>query len=174
MPYFTGKGDDGYSLINKKRVFKGSIYLEILGILDEFNSLCGFLKNLLKDKKLKKEITEIQNDFFIIQANISWFIYPKFKKPKLREERIRGIEKKIKEIEKKKKPPNHFIIPGSNLQSAIFDYLRAKARSLEREIVRFARRNKIEKNILVYLNRLSSYFYALARLKTKKDAKPWY
>ncbi len=174
MPYFTGKGDRGYSIIDKKKFSKNNIYFEVLGELDEFNSFLGFLKNLIKDRKIRKELLLIQNDIFIIQANISWFIYPKFKKPKIKKERIEEIENKIKEIERIKKPPNHFVIPGSNLESGALDYLRAKARSLERKIVSFSKKKKLDKNLLKYLNRLSSYFFALARLKSKNDRKPWY
>jgi cob(I)alamin adenosyltransferase len=103
MPYFTGKGDKGYTIVDKKKFSKDDIYFEILGELDEFNSLLGFLKNLIKDKKIKKEIFLVQNDIFIIQANISWFIYPKFKKPEIKKERIEEIENKIKEKEKTSK-----------------------------------------------------------------------
>ena len=174
MPYFTGKGDKGYTIIDKKKFSKDDIYIEILGELDEFNSLLGFLKNLIKDKKIKKEILLVQNDIFIVQANISWFIYPKFKKPEIKKERIEEIENKIKEIEKRKKPPKHFVIPGSNLESGILDYLRAKARSLERKMVSFSKKKKINENLLKYFNRLSSFFFALARLKSKNDRKPWY
>mgnify|MGYP000156241595 CR=1 FL=1 len=175
MVYFTGKGDKGYSLINNKRLSKDNFYLEILGELDEFNSPLGFLKNLIKDKKIKKEILLIQNDVFILQANIFWFIYPKFKKPKIKEERIKEIEKKIKEIEKNKKPQHHFfIISESNLESGILDYLKAKIRTLERKIVNFSKKKKIEEKLLKYINRLSSYFFALSRLKSKNDKEPWY
>jgi len=174
MPYFTSKGDKGYSLIGGKKFLKSNFYFEILGKLDEFNSLLGFVKNFLKDRKLKSEILEIQNDFFIIQANIAWLFYPNFKKPIFEKEKIKKLEEKIKKIEKKKPAPKHFVIPGSNLESGIFDYLRAKVRSLEREMVKFNQKQKLNENILIYLNRLSSYFYALARLKSKKDVKPWY
>jgi cob(I)alamin adenosyltransferase len=51
MPYFTGKGDKGYTIVDKKKFSKDDIYFEILGELDEFNSLLGFLKNLIKGKK---------------------------------------------------------------------------------------------------------------------------
>lgn len=174
MPYFTAKGDKGYSIIGGKKFLKDNIYFEILGNLDEFNSLLGFVKNFLKDKKLKAEILEIQNDFFIIQANVAWLFYPNFKKPELGKEKIKKIEKKIKDIEKKKPAPSHFVIPGSNLESGIFDYLRTKVRNLERQMVKFYKKRRFNEDILVYLNRLSSYFYALARLKSKKDVKPWY
>jgi len=175
--YFTGKGDDGLSKIKIKKkkeikLPKNSPILDILGELDELNSLIGFLKNLIKDQKLKKELTFIQNDLFIIQANFAWLFYPHFDKPLLKEEKIKLLEEKIKKIEKVKPAPQHFVIPGSNLISGIFDYLRAKTRTVERKAVNF--KKKIDPQILAYLNRLSSYFFALARLKSKKDLKPWY
>lgn len=170
--YFTKKGDKGFSEIDDKKIKKDHPLLKILGDLDELNSLIGFLKNFLKDRKTKYKLTIIQNDFFIIQANFAWLLYPKFKKPELKDKRIKEIETEIKKIEKIKPAPRNFIIPGSNLESGIFDYLRTRVRYLEREIIKY--RKKVNKNILIYLNRLSSYFFALARLKSKKDIKPWY
>lgn len=170
--YFTGEGDKGFTIINGKKLLKNHPILQILGELDEFNSLVGFLKNFLSDKKLKKKLTSVQNDIFIIQANFAWFVYPKFKKPKLEDERIKEIEKEIKRIEKLRPAPNHFIIPGANLESGILDYLRSKARKIERIVLK--ERKKIDNSILTYLNRLSSYFFALARFKSKSDDKPWY
>ncbi len=175
--YFTSKGDRGKSKVGKKRISKDSLILETLGELDELNSLVGLVKNQI-NKKFKKRLTEIQNDLFIIQANVAWFMYPKFKAPELKKEKIENLEKEIKEIEKKIKPQKGFIIPGSNKESAWLDYLRSVTRRTERKIVAFNKKYKLDKNILSYINRLSSYFFALARFicynKRVKEERPSY
>ena len=84
-------------------------------------------------------------------------------KSQIDELKIKNLELKIEKIEKKIKPSHRFIIYGSDKDSAWFDFLRAKTRTVERRIVKLNRYRKIDKNILVYINRLSSYFYALAR-----------
>ena len=80
MIYFTKKGDKGISEIGNKKFRKDSLIFEVLGELDELNSLIGLSKNYLP-KKFNKDLTSIQNDLFIIQANVAWFMYPKFEKP---------------------------------------------------------------------------------------------
>lgn len=175
--YFTGKGDKGHSLVGSKRVAKNSLILRVLGELDELNSLIGLSKNYLP-KKYFVLLTEIQNDIFIIQANVAWFIYSKFKAPKLKKERIEFLEKEIIVIENKINRQQSFVIYGSSQSSAWFDYLRAKVRSIEREIVSFNQKHKLQSEILSYLNRLSSYFYVLARKecynKRITEIEPWY
>jgi len=188
--YFTGKGDKGKTEINEKKFSKDSLIFEVLGELDEFNSLIGLAKNYLP-KKFFKKLTEIQNDLFIIQANVAYYLYNadergskrgltrmKFNPSKLKEERIKELEKEIREIEKKIKTQKGFVIYGSDKNSAWFDYLRGVVRRVERRVVRFTKKYKLDDKILSYLNRLSSYFYALARFicynKGVKEGSPWY
>jgi len=176
MIFYTKKGDNGKSYIKNKSLNKDHVIFEVLGELDELNSLVGLVKNNVKEYKNK--LQNIQEDLFIIQAQIAWFLYPNFKKPKLSEEKIKKIEKEIDEIEKKIKPEKRFIIPGKEVKSAWLHYLRAVCRRTERKIVKLNKKYKIEKETLAYINRLSSYFYALARFivykKGLKEDHPSY
>jgi cob(I)alamin adenosyltransferase len=192
MIYFTGKGDKGKTNIGNKKFLKDSLIIETLGELDELNSLIGLSKNYLP-KKFFQKLTNIQNDLFIIQANVaSYLIYAdlrgsntriyaenkKIKVPELKKEKIEKLEADIKRVENKIKQQNSFIIYGSNKNSAWFDYLRAKTRKVERQIVSFNKKYKLKPEILSYLNRLSSYFYAFAREicynENIKEISPWY
>jgi len=178
MIYFTGKGDNGKSIIGNKVCSKDSLIINTLGELDELNSLIGLAKNYLP-KKFFYKLTEIQNDLFIIQANVGFYLIDKkIKVPGLKKERIEKLEVEIIKIEKKIKKQTGFVIYGSEKNSAWFDYLRAKTRTVERKIVSFNKKYELQSEILSYLNRLSSYFYALAReicynIKIK-EPKPWY
>ncbi|GIW67531.1 MAG: ATP:cob(I)alamin adenosyltransferase [Candidatus Parcubacteria bacterium] len=183
MKYFTGKGDKGKTTIAEKKISKDNFVFEVLGELDELNSLIGLAKNYLP-KKFYLDLTKIQNNLFIIQANVAYFLYKKFEPPKLKKEEILNLEEEIKKIETKV-PSHKFIIYGSNKDSAWLDYLRAVTRRVERRIVKFLSHGftRIPKqintdDILAYLNRLSSYFYALARFicynKKIKEKEPWY
>ncbi|MFN3302035.1 MAG: cob(I)yrinic acid a,c-diamide adenosyltransferase, partial [Patescibacteria group bacterium] len=134
MPlFYTKKGDRGKSKIGNNFIAKDSLILDTLGELDELNSLIGLAKNIVK--KYKKELHNIQEDLFIIQAQIAWLIYPKFKQPELKKEKIKNIEKRIEKIEKKIKPVKGFVIPGKEINSAWLHYLRAVTRRVERRIV---------------------------------------
>ena len=177
MIYFTSKGDRGKTEIDGKKFLKDSSIFEALGELDELNSLIGLAKNYLP-KKFFEKLTEIQNNIFIIQANVAYHLYKKFRPAKLSQASIDKLEKEIKEIKKKIKEQKSFVIYGSDRDSAWFDYLRAVVRRVERRIVKFNKKFKLDDEILSYINRLSSYFYALARFvcynKKIKERSPWY
>ncbi|OGN33876.1 MAG: ATP:cob(I)alamin adenosyltransferase [Candidatus Wildermuthbacteria bacterium RIFCSPHIGHO2_01_FULL_48_25] len=179
MPlFYTGKGDKGSSSIGKKRIPKDNPIVCALGDLDELNSFVGFARAFLKNKTLSKKLERVQQDLFIIQAETAWFLYPKFKAPKLKEERIRAVEKEIDEMERKIQPERSFVLPGSNTSSALLHVLRSVARRSERSMFIVSKKKKVSKEVLTYLNRLSSYLYALARMeahgKKIKETKPTY
>lgn len=176
--FYTGKGDRGSSHIGKKKFPKDSLLLEVLGELDELNSLCGLVRSLTQDKSLAFKLQNVQGTLFIIQARIAWFLYPKFQSPELKEEKIKELESEIESIEKRISPERGFIIPGSDQGAAWLDYARSVSRRVERKVFSLSKKKKVPSQILVYLNRLSSYLYALARIelheKNIKEPKPTY
>jgi cob(I)alamin adenosyltransferase len=172
MYLYSKKGDSGRSIIGKKKISKDNKVLDLLGELDELNSLIGVVKNYLK--KYRKQLHQVQEDLFIIQANISFLLYPKFNLPKFNQDKVLRLESEINKIEKTIKLPNRFVIPGKEINSAWLHYLRAVVRRIERKIIVIKKNHKISPVIISYLNRLSSYFYALAlnevyRKKLKED-----
>ncbi|MCH8244664.1 cob(I)yrinic acid a,c-diamide adenosyltransferase [Patescibacteria group bacterium] len=175
--FYTGKGDKGSSLVGKKKYPKGSPILEALGDLDELNSLLGVIRSSAK-KDLKQKIFSIQEDMFIIQAQIAWLMFKKFESPQLTKDKIQKMEQEIDKIEKKIKPERGFIISGEHELASWLDYARAVSRRVERSAVKLNKIHKLSQELLAYLNRLSSYLYALARLEILKskirEKKPRY
>ena len=169
MFFYTGKGDKGCSVVGKKKYPKDSPLLEVLGELDELNSLLGLVRAVIKQKELSQKLEAVQQNLFIIQAGIAWFLYPKFAPPQLKQEKIKSLEQEIESAEKTIKPERGFIISGSNAVSAWLDLLRAVSRRVERKVFTLSKKYKVPPEILTYLNRLSSYFYALARLEIHKQ-----
>lgn len=170
---YTGKGDRGKSVIGKRKVDKNNLVIEVLGDLDQLNSLCGLVKARLKDHRLKRTLHDVQEALFIVQANLAYLMYPKFKPPAFTAERVAGLETIIDGIEKRLEVRRAFIIPGSNEESAWLDYLRTVAREIERSVLRLSKQKsfgklKAKREILAYLNRLSSLFFALARQAAKR------
>lgn len=178
MLFYTGKGDKGSSVIGKKKFPKDSPVLEVLGELDELNSLIGLFKSTPNGKPFFLKLTKVQETLFTIQARIAWILYPKFSSPQVSGEKVRELEKEIERAEKTIRPERGFVISGSNETSSWLDYLRAVERRVERRAYTLSKRYKVPPEILVYLNRLSSYLYALARLeihkKKLKEPKPTY
>lgn len=174
MFFYTGKGDKGCSVIGKKKYPKDSPILEALGELDELNSFIGLAKSECGSKELFQKLQNVQETLFIIQARVAWLLYPNFKAPEVAEEKIKNIEREVERIEKIIKPKRGFVISGSNKVSAWLDMLRAVSRRVERKVFTISKKYKVPQEILTYLNRLSSYFYALARFEiyTQKIKEP--
>ena len=185
--FYTKKGDKGQSYIGKKIINKTRLEIEALGQLDELNSMIGVLKSDKVSDSLKKILHQIQEDLFIIQAQVASLMLSanresqvtknKFHPPEFRSLKTRGIEKIIDNIEKKLPPLKKFVIPGANETSAWLDLLRAKSRNVERVILKIVNcKLKVDASIMAYMNRLSSLFFALARweARNKKEQHPKY
>lgn len=194
MALYTRKGDKGDTgaFGCKQRFSKNSALTEVLGSLDELNSFLGICKTKAIKFKFKiktntiswdsiKIIENIQNNLFIIQAKIAGA------DKKITKEKIIEIEEIIDSIEKQLPPIKSFFLPGGGELAAYFDYARAVNRRIERRAVAYferektqpakgeARHRRLNDESLVYLNRLSSLIYALARFanfKSKIKEKP--
>lgn len=177
MLFYTGKGDRGESLVGKNKVPKDSPILEALGELDELNSLLGWIRSD-KGKGLDEQIKGVQETLFIVQARIAHLLAPEHKSPEFSADKVKDIEKEIEAIEAKLKPERGFIVPGAEPVSAQLDYARAVCRRVERRVFALSKQHELPQEILTYLNRLSSYLYALARLEASdtktKEKKPKY
>ena len=179
MPvFYTRKGDDGRSRIGKKVVNKTCLEVEALGQLDELNSMAGVLKSQRISKTLKDILLQVQEDLFIVQSHVAnLMLGGNFKVPEFKAQKTKDVEKIIDGIERNLPPLKKFVISGTNQTSAWLDFLRAKSRNVEREVLKIKNlKFKIDDNILPYLNRLSSLFFALARweARNKKEKHPTY
>ncbi len=168
---YTRKGDTGTTKMFNSgpgvRLSKSSAIAEALGSLDEANSYTGVTKSKVQSLKFEIQNThiseilhDVQNDLFIIQAQVAGA------DKKIAGDKVERIEKIIDTIEKDLPPIKTFLIPGTNEISAHFDFTRTLVRRAERRVVAVheAKLITIDPYTLVYLNRLSSLFYAFARI----------
>lgn len=154
------------------RVSKGSSVMAVLGLIDELNSFVGWCKvsavhfpqDVIDGLSVSELLHEVQEDLFVIQAQIG------SGKKTLDKNQRQNIEDIINEIEATLPPITHFTIPGGTELACILEILRTKARTAERIAVAVSERGgfSIDEEVLSYLNRLSSLFFALARFVNKK------
>jgi len=171
---YTRKGDDGKTKTFgcDQRISKSSAITEALGSLDEINSFLGLCKVVSEKEKLTlsdetsfaKMIHEVQKNLFIIQAEIAG------SKMSITTEKVKEIEVIIDWIERELPPIKTFFISGGTELATLFDIARTIARRAERRVIGVADEGKIEISDFTkaYLNRLSSFLYALARLANHK------
>lgn len=162
-----GSGDNGSSCFGNKWAKKTCPEIEALGALDELNSLLGLVRNQKIPKEFKKILLGVQQDLFIVQASVAGILFSRGCN-NLKKEKILEIEGSIKRYSVEIGEIKNFIIPGENEASAWLDYIRAVVRTAERRILLVKRLNK---NNLVYLNRLSSLFFVMARVCARKKGK---
>lgn len=176
MTFFTGAGDSGKTsrFGCGERISKSSAIAEALGSVDEINSFLGLCKTkagdaggdfLVAEKPLAGLISDIQNNLFVIQAELGGY-----SKLKIQNEKVKKLEDYINWIESALPPVKTFFVAGGTELSALLDYARALARGAERRAVSASELSPENFNpeILAYLNRLSSILYALARLANFK------
>jgi cob(I)alamin adenosyltransferase len=170
MSIYTKFGDKGKtSLYGGKTVSKGSMRVEAYGNLDELNSFLGVVLAELKDKKVKQEIVEIQKDLFEIGSSIASLSTNKHKALSIfLEKRVFEFEKEIDRLSGKLPELENFILPGGKTGSYLH-YARTIARRAERRIVVLAEKERILREILIYLNRLSDLLFMYARYVNYKE-----
>lgn len=171
---FTGAGDKGKTKLFgcDQKISKSSKIAEALGSLDELNSLLGILKvksgeqNFsFEEKKFSNIIHEVQQNLFIIQAELAGA------QKKLGEHSVTNLEEIINAIEKALPPIKTFFISGGTELASLCDFSRTVTRSTERRVVEVVEESEatVGELTLPYLNRLSSLFYAFARLVNYKS-----
>lgn len=173
MSIYTKFGDKGKtSLYGGKTVSKASLRVEAYGTIDELNSFLGVVVSDLKDKKLASNLTNIQNDLFEIGSAVSSIA--KNKDMQLSEfltARVGGFEKEIDSLSKKLPVLENFILPSGSKSGSKLHFARTLTRRAERRIVALSEKESVNKDILIYLNRLSDLLFVYARFVNKAEKK---
>lgn len=165
MAIYTRTGDKGTtSLFDGTRVSKTDIRVDSYGTIDELNSIIGLAISFIEDNKsiqIKKELEKIQHDLLDIGSGLAM---PEGMPVLGLEKRINEFEKMIDTAMKTVSKIEQFILPGGSKAASFLHLARTVSRRAERKIVHLSKKEKIDENIIKYVNRLSDLLYALARL----------
>ena len=174
MKVYTGTGDQGKtSLFSGERLPKNDARIEAYGVVDELNAIVGALVAAMPGasgaEKVKAQLVRIQCDLFHVgawlattpQSPAAEHLTP------FTGEQQRWVEEQIDAMEVRLEPLNAFILPGGHPSAAWAHVARTVCRRAERQAVGLARQAPLSfegaQEMLVYLNRLSDYFFVLAR-----------
>ena len=168
---YTKTGDDGTTgLTDGSRVKKFDLRPSAYGDVDELNSFIGLSINCIgKDKKynfLIKILKKIQNDLFDLGADLSTPIEenPKFEPLRINDIQVLNLENLIDKFNTKLEPLNSFILPGGSEISCWLHVARTVARRAERSISKLSDSNQVNKQALMYINRLSDFLFVVSRI----------
>jgi cob(I)alamin adenosyltransferase len=166
MNVYTKTGDKGSSgLIGGTRVPKNDIRLEAYGTLDELNSFLGLLLSEDLETEDATFNRNIQHRLFKICSYLATDQEKttlKFSDP-VSDAELSEMEAEIDRITAVLPETNRFVLPGGNRKSALCHVCRSVCRRAERRIVTVSEVYEVHPNIIRYLNRLSDFFYTLAR-----------
>jgi cob(I)alamin adenosyltransferase len=161
---YTRTGDDGTTdLIGRQRVPKDSLFIETVGALDELNAHFGVVRSYSLPDSVDSALQSVQEQLFIISAEIATPAGIENKSAKIEDEDIRNLEGLIDTYEASLTPLQQFILPGGAPAGAQMHLARTVARRAERQCVALSRSIQVDPLILRYLNRLSDLCFVLAR-----------
>lgn len=159
MKIYTKTGDKGMTfLVGGKRVEKDDARVEAYGTLDELQSFVGMLASATDEVQLE----DIQRVLFKIGGYLA---YEDATSAGVTDEMIAQLEQKIDRLSEELPPLRTFIIPGSTMAASICHVCRTVCRRAERRMTTLRRTIDVEldDNAFIYINRLSDYFFLLAR-----------
>jgi cob(I)alamin adenosyltransferase len=177
---YTKSGDSGQTgLVSGNRTSKADRRIDLYGELDELNSRLGVSCSYLESEAIFEAqlnfLRLIQSAIFDLGSNLACEAehWEKYKLPQLGDDFIAEIEKEIDQLDSQLEPLKNFILPGGSVAASSLHLCRTCTRSVERKLVSFREETKeaIPENSLIFLNRMSDYFFVLSRYVNKVQKK---
>lgn len=168
---YTRTGDDGTTgLVDGSRRAKHDLRLEAIGEVDELNSAVGFAALALEAERAAA-LHRIQNDLFDLGADLATPLgevggedfTPSDMVLRVVQAQPERLEAEIDALNAALPPLTSFILPGGSEGAARVHLARAITRRAERAATALAASEPVNPAALAYLNRLSDYFFVLAR-----------
>lgn len=163
---YTRKGDDGTTSVDaRQRIPKNSAKIEALGDLDELNSAMGMILAFgLNNPSLINILKQIQQELFNLSGELC---LPQH--VVMTSEKSMQLEQWLDEYNNDLPPLKEFLLPGGNPSSASCHLARTICRRAERRLVTLSQEEKLNPEILRYINRLSDALFVFARVLLKES-----
>ena len=170
MKIYTRRGDGGRTgLFGGGRVRKDDARVEAYGAVDELNAVIGVAVGHCEDAAVRRGLGLVQTDLFAIGAHLATppprpgRTAPQL--PDLPLERVAEMEGWIDAAGTETAPLRNFVLPGGSPGACQLHHARTVCRRAERRVVAVA---AVDARIVQYLNRLSDYLFAAARLENHR------
>ncbi|HVC27881.1 MAG TPA: cob(I)yrinic acid a,c-diamide adenosyltransferase [Nitrososphaerales archaeon] len=163
---YTRGGDKGEtSLYGPSRVPKDSLRVDAYGTIDELNSCLGVAIAGCRHKAISKQLKRIQAELFTAGADLATEFAAKGegRAPRIVKKDTERLEEMVDELQERLPRLTSFILPGGSQLSSSLHLARAVCRRAERRVVALGRAERINPEMVPYLNRLSTYLFNAAR-----------
>lgn len=163
---YTRTGDDGTTgLGDGSRVRKDALRVEAYGTVDETNAQVGVLRAALAaDHSAQIMLEHIQHDLFDVGGELC---IPGYEL--VTASYVERLESAIDEVNADLPALKDFILPGGSPAAATAHVVRTVSRRAERRTLSLADVETVNPQAIKYLNRLSDYFFVLARQLARAD-----
>lgn len=173
MKIYTRTGDEGKTGVIGGRVNKDDIRVEAYGTVDELNAWVGEAILRMDEtihSDLMKDLTEIQHQLFDAGGDLAQV--GKQRQYKVNAEMVTHLEQLIDRYDEECPPLERFILPGGAPASVALHLCRVVARRAERCVVTLSREQETNDEVRRYLNRLSDFFFTVARTVNARAQVP--
>jgi cob(I)alamin adenosyltransferase len=166
---YTRSGDQGDTgLGDGTRVPKDHPRVAAYGEVDELNAVLGLQITEVSDER--ELLLSIQNDLFDVGADLC--VPPADGedaaiKLRVRSEQATRLEHEIDRLNARLQPLKSFVLPGGSRLAAWAHLARTVCRRAERAVVTLMRTEKVNAQVVIYLNRLSDLLFVLARVANR-------
>lgn len=168
MKVYTKGGDKGLtSLIGGERVYKTDERVEAYGTVDELTAFVALLADkLCGDDRFAGHVDmlrRIESQLMTVEALLAVGEGGAGKVARLEDDVTIELERSIDSMQDGLPAITKFTIPGGDERVSLCHVCRTVCRRAERAAIRAAQRHETDAEAMVYLNRLSDYFYLLGR-----------
>lgn len=168
MKIYTKTGDKGLtSLVGGERVFKTDERVEAYGTVDELSAFTALLTDRLRQDGAPAErideLCRITSRLMTVEALLAVGEGGSDKVAPLAPDTVAWLEERIDAMQAELPPLDKFTIPGGHPAVSLCHVCRTVCRRAERAALRADQRYGVDRTALVWLNRLSDYFYLLGR-----------
>lgn len=175
---YTKTGDKGETgLFGGARIPKDHERIEAYGTVDELNAFTGALIDQIPEELFSKFLKGVQEELFIIGSHLAQDPDKKgIPLPKFPDNATSRLESLIDEIDKELPTLRNFILPGGHPAVSSAHICRTVCRRAERRVVTLGANSTVPEWLVIYLNRLSDFFFMLSRYLTKyygASERPW-
>ena len=169
---YTRTGDEGKTgLVGGARISKDSSRVVAYGNVDEFNSVLGLVRAVSQNREINSLLEELQRDLFTVGADLASPSEDSRTVPRITKDMVASMEKTIDKFQEELPSLKVFILPSGGQAGALLHFARSVARRAERNIVALARTDKINENLIPYMNRLSDLLFVIARVMNYREGQ---
>ena len=164
MTIYTKGGDKGNtSLYDGKRVKKCDLRVETYGTFDELSAHLCLSEKYVTSEQNKAWLNKIQDLLILLCAELATEDQEKQKGLALiTEEDSTALERAIDHYLEELPKITSLVMPGRSKSAAYLHVARTVARRGERLLVRLTGEGEVREELLIYVNRLSDFLYAMA------------